>query len=232
MYHAVSLTFVAFTFLLRQEETQLGAKNRAEAAYEAYCQHVVSTTQKAGEKKKVPRRPHLAIGLEGGLEWSHSILDAQEAPTLWCMAWMAIVGRRSPILAESLASSASQYYAADKHQICGLSKTATFLLPSAITKLVVDDHMELGDADDKVFGHTNNKQKGGTVGVLTSGIINRSDYYEQALVLALVPWIRPDVFSAASSKEETTTDDSDEKDNGGGSSSSLLGSLFCVKKKR
>lgn len=79
-----------------------------------------------------------------------------------------------------------------------MAKTGTFLLPSSLAALI-EDGMELGDADDKVFGRVNSKQGSGTVGVLTDGLIDRARYYEHALILALVPWMRPDVYS---SKEE------------------------------
>jgi non-canonical (house-cleaning) NTP pyrophosphatase len=54
--------------------------------------------------------------------------------------------------------------------------------------------MELGDADDKVFSRVKAKHGSGTVGLLTDGLIDRSYYYEHALLLAMVPWIRPDVY--------------------------------------
>ena len=49
--------------------------------------------------------------------------------------------------------------------------------------------MELGDADDKVFQDINSKQKGGTIGKCTKGLIDRTQYYEHALACALVPFI-------------------------------------------
>jgi non-canonical (house-cleaning) NTP pyrophosphatase len=171
----------------------LGAKNRAKAAYDAY---------RDADPKGM--RPHLAIGLEGGLEWSPSTtgsLDDTGSRTLWCMAWMAIVGERSNILAEFLASTDAEFVdAVDLKPSYGFAKTATFLLPTAIAKLI-QQGMELGHADDKVFRRVNSKQQSGTVGVLTAGIIDRTEYYKPALVLALIPWIRPDVYSTP----QTTT---------------------------
>ena len=49
--------------------------------------------------------------------------------------------------------------------------------------------MELGDADDAVFKDTNSKQKGGTIGKCTHGLIDRTKYYEHALLCALVPFV-------------------------------------------
>jgi inosine/xanthosine triphosphatase len=71
-------------------------------------------------------------------------------------------------------------------ELIGKAKTGTFFLPKAITNLV-DAGKELGEADDIVFGDTNSKQKGGAVGNLTGGVLNRTDYYIQAVLLALIP---------------------------------------------
>lgn len=201
-----------------QEETQLGAKNRAEGAYRKY-------------KETNGTYPHLAVGLEGGLELSSTIQDANGEGTLWCMAWMAIYGKRTTLLAECMASANAKFYAADRKPICCLSKTGTFLLPSSLARLVLDG-MELGHADDKVFGRVNSKQKSGTVGILTDGIINRTEYYEHALILALIPWIRPDVYAAPSKQpahQESTGESSTAST--GSTSTSLIGSLFCSSRK-
>lgn len=76
----------------------------------------------------------------------------------------------------------------------GKAKTAYFFLPPALTKLVNEGH-ELGIADDILFGRTNSKQDDGTVGALTRGRIDRTTYYEQAVVLALIPFINEELFN-------------------------------------
>lgn len=151
----------------------------------------------------------MSFGLEGGLEWSSAILDEDDEDSLWCMAWMAVYGKRKHLVVDLMASAHSKYYTADKEPIFGLAKTATFMLPSALTALIRSG-MELGDADDKVFGRVKAKHGSGTVGLLTDGMIDRSAYYEHALTLAMVSWIRPDVYTGK-----------------GGGSSSLLGSIIC-----
>ena len=75
----------------------------------------------------------------------------------------------------------------------GTSHTCSFLLPPAICELVRSG-MELGAADDAVFGTTNSKQKGGTVGHLTRGTIDRTRYYVPAVELAMVPLLWPDLW--------------------------------------
>lgn len=156
------------------EETKLGAKNRARAARDTY-------------KETHGTQPHIAVGLEGGLEW----LDDE----LWCMAWMAVIGSRSAFVLEFTSSAdCGEYKAFDGDSLhWGTAKTGTFALPTLVSDLVKEG-MELGDADDKVFSRIKSKHGSGTVGLLTDGLIDRSAYYEHALILALVPWIRPDVY--------------------------------------
>jgi inosine/xanthosine triphosphatase len=65
------------------------------------------------------------------------------------------------------------------------ARTATFELPRRIAELVRGG-MELGHADDQVYQRSNSKQKSGAVGLLTDNVIDRTEYYAHAVVLALV----------------------------------------------
>ncbi|GHA55596.1 inosine/xanthosine triphosphatase [Pontibacter akesuensis] len=69
----------------------------------------------------------------------------------------------------------------------GKARSGAFFLPKAVQELV-EQGLELGDADDQVFGHSNSKQKGGAIGLLTQNALDRRELYEQAVVLALVPF--------------------------------------------
>lgn len=69
----------------------------------------------------------------------------------------------------------------------GKAKTATFDLPDVIAKLIKGG-MELGTADDQHFNRENSKEGDGAVGILTNGAITRKEYYEQAIILALIPF--------------------------------------------
>jgi non-canonical (house-cleaning) NTP pyrophosphatase len=69
----------------------------------------------------------------------------------------------------------------------GKARTATYYLPRETAKLVKGG-MELGHADEVVFGGQNSKQKNGSVGLLTGDVIDRRAYYEEAVVLALIPF--------------------------------------------
>ena len=74
----------------------------------------------------------------------------------------------------------------------GQSRTATFTLPVEIARLIREGY-ELGHADDIVFQRDNSKQATGSVGILTGDVITRTTYYQQAVVLALIPFRQPDL---------------------------------------
>lgn len=134
-----------------EQETKLGAMNRAKLSFDAY-------------RVKYNSNPTYSVGLEGGVAITKEHLNHDNG-VMECFAYVVI-------------------YDGNKF---GYSKTATFCLPKRIRDLVLSGK-ELGDADDMVFGSTNSKQKGGTVGHLTNGIIDRTKYYQHAVVLAMIPF--------------------------------------------
>jgi inosine/xanthosine triphosphatase len=75
----------------------------------------------------------------------------------------------------------------------GKARTATFSLPPSVSELVRKGK-ELGEADDIIFGRSNSKQENGAVGLLTGNVIDRAELYEQAVVLALVPFKNPELY--------------------------------------
>ena len=99
------------------------------------------------------------IGLEGGIE---TIADQ-----LMAFAWMSVLGPGGRV---------------------GEARTVTLPLPPAV-KTLVEDGLELGDANDIVFATVNSKQQGGAFGLLTNGLYTREGVYTEALVIALVPFI-------------------------------------------
>lgn len=109
--------------------------------------------------------PSYSIGLEGGC-----LLNANKE--LECFAWITVFNGKK----------------------MGYSRTASFTLPSCIRDLVINEHLELGDADDRVFGTVNSKQSSGTVGHLTKGVIDRCLYYVHAVVLAFIPFNWPSLY--------------------------------------
>lgn len=75
----------------------------------------------------------------------------------------------------------------------GKSRTGTFFLPAAVAELVRQGE-ELGQADDIVFKTENSKQENGAVGLLTGNLVDRARLYEQAVLLALIPFRNPTLY--------------------------------------
>lgn len=103
------------------------------------------------------------IGLEGGVEDTPD----QAAGTLQSFAWIVVIDHEGGRT--------------------GKARTATFYQPEEVANLVRAG-MELGHADDAVFGRSNSKQSNGSVGLLTGDVIGREAYYVQAVILALIPF--------------------------------------------
>jgi len=76
----------------------------------------------------------------------------------------------------------------------GKARSASFDLPPQIRDLVLSG-IELGHADDMVFERKNSKHGNGAVGILTHGLIDRAAYYEQAVILALIPFINAELYN-------------------------------------
>ncbi|MBD8488709.1 inosine/xanthosine triphosphatase [Echinicola sp. CAU 1574] len=104
------------------------------------------------------------VGIEGGVD--------EMGEDLIAYAWVVII---------------------DQQGNTGKSKTSTFFLPKAISNLIKGG-MELGDADDQVFNRENSKQGNGAVGILTKSLVNRQEYYEQAVILALIPFVNESIY--------------------------------------
>jgi len=75
----------------------------------------------------------------------------------------------------------------------GIARSASFLLPEPVSELVCQG-VELGVADDIVFQRENSKQANGAVGLLTADRVTRTDLYAHAVILALVPFMNPDLY--------------------------------------
>ena len=108
------------------------------------------------------------VGVEGGVEMS-----GDEAPgEMQAFAWVVV----------------------QSTERVGKGRTGTFYLPPAVTALVRQG-VELGEADDIVFGRSNSKQQNGAVGLLTGDVIDRAALYEPAVIFALIPFKNPDLYS-------------------------------------
>ena len=87
-----------------------------------------------------------------------------------------------------IASAAFTVVIEQKTGYISKAQTSSFYLPPEIIKLLREGK-ELGEANDIVFKKHNSKHQTGAVGLLTNEIVTRSAYYEQALVLALIPFV-------------------------------------------
>ena len=75
----------------------------------------------------------------------------------------------------------------------GKAQTATFELPKPINDLL-DKGIELGHADDMIFKRTHSKKGNGAVGILSNNLIDRTEYYEHAAILALIPFLNSQLY--------------------------------------
>ena len=104
------------------------------------------------------------IGIEGGLAVLSDRMDV--------FAWIFIL---------------------DHQGVEGLSRTSTFALPPPLMQLI-NAGVELGEANDIFFHDHNSKQKGGAIGTLTNGVIGRTEYYVQPVMLALIPFLQREIY--------------------------------------
>jgi inosine/xanthosine triphosphatase len=81
----------------------------------------------------------------------------------------------------------------------GKGRSGTFFLPHKVAELIRAGK-ELGEADDLVFQKMNSKQHNGAIGLLTGNVIDRAALYEQAVILALVPFKNADLYDGMAGK--------------------------------
>lgn len=98
--------------------------------------------------------------------------------------WVAIEGGIEKIDGELLANA---WIFVKSGATIGKSRSASFVIPEPLAKLVLAGH-ELGVADDMYFNRTDSKQQDGTIGILTNQLIDRTAFYVHALILALIPF--------------------------------------------
>lgn len=76
----------------------------------------------------------------------------------------------------------------------GKGKTGSFFLPEKVASLVRGG-MELGEADNAVFGRQNSKETNGAVGLLTDDAIDRTAFNTEAVILALIPFKNQEFYA-------------------------------------
>lgn len=72
----------------------------------------------------------------------------------------------------------------------GRAQTGIFYLPNEVANLI-QQGLELGHADDMVFGRENSKQANGSIGLLTDDVLTRESFYTPAVIMALIPFKKP-----------------------------------------
>ncbi|OAA74253.1 NTPase [Cordyceps fumosorosea ARSEF 2679] len=102
------------------------------------------------------------VGLEGGVH-----PEGGDGDEVQSFAWIVVLGRDGEI---------------------GRARTATFFLPRETVRLMREEGLELGEADNRLHGRTDSKHETGTVGILTGDVVTRRSYYAEAVVLALIPF--------------------------------------------
>jgi non-canonical (house-cleaning) NTP pyrophosphatase len=88
-------------------------------------------------------------------------------------------------------------------ELIGKSRTGTFYLPPPVANLLRCGK-ELGEAGDIVFGTVDSKRSGGAVGLLSGQALDRTQFYEQAIILALIPFKHRDLYDINSSQHDGT----------------------------
>jgi inosine/xanthosine triphosphatase len=117
--------------------------------------------QRAQNARRAEPDADFWVGLEGGIDTFGEQLMA--------FAWMAVLDRDGRL---------------------GTARTVTLPLPSAVRQLL-DNGLELGEANDRVFGTVGSKHRGGAFGLLTDQRYTREGVYTEALELALLPFVNP-----------------------------------------
>lgn len=130
---------------MSDEETLLGARNRAEGA------------------RRLAPDADFWVGMEGGVE--------EHPAGLASFAWIVVLSRSQ----------------------AGQGRSGVFFLPEPVARLVRSG-VELGDANDRVFATQGSKLEAGAIGLLTRGALDRVELYEHATVLALVPFVHPELY--------------------------------------
>jgi inosine/xanthosine triphosphatase len=75
----------------------------------------------------------------------------------------------------------------------GLACTMLRPVPHASLALV-QQGMELGHANDRVFGATNSKQETGLIGLLTNNLLTREGVFRDGVIAALGRFLHPELF--------------------------------------
>lgn len=169
---------------MRQQKVVVASKNPVKIAaalggLQRMFPDVVFTQEAVSVPSGVADQP---LSDEDTLQGAFNRVDGAFATYPEADYWMGIEGGIATI---NNALAAFAWVVVRSQTQTGKARSGTFFLPQAVTELI-QQGMELGAADDIVFGRTNSKQEEGAIGLLTGGVVDRRQLYEQAVVLALV----------------------------------------------
>ena len=138
----------------------------------------------------------LWIGMEGGVEFMELVVQGLPLPRCTAFAWIQVLGP----------------------ELDNASRSASLTLPPAVAKALAEGEA-LGPAMDRLFKHSINsnqgnsaegnnaesngiddkpvgsKPSGGAIGILTQQHLTRRSVYRDTLLLALAPWLAPEIYS-------------------------------------
>lgn len=118
--------------------------------------------------------------LQGAMQRVQAAMNQAPTADYW-------VGIEGGIEAEGHEMASFSWVVVNSPDRCGKSRSGLYYLPPQIAQLLRQG-MELGEANDIVFSTSHSKRAGGAIGTLTDQVIDRTQLYEQAVILALVPF--------------------------------------------
>ena len=118
--------------------------------------------------------------LQGAMQRTQAARERVPDATYW-------VGIEGGVETEPHGVGAFAWIVIRSSELIGQSRTGTFYLPPPVADLLRRGK-ELGEAGDIVFGTIDSKRAGGAIGLLSGQALDRTQLYEQAVILALVPF--------------------------------------------
>jgi len=118
--------------------------------------------------------------LHGAMQRTQAASECMPEATYW-------VGIEGGVETDPHGVGAFAWIVIRSSELIGQSRTGTFYLPPRVADLL-QRGKELGEAGDFVFGTADSKRAGGAIGLLSDHALDRTELYEQAVILALVPF--------------------------------------------
>ncbi len=134
--------------------------------------------------------------LQGAMQRTQAASEQMPEAAYW-------VGIEGGIETDAIGVGAFAWIVIRSSEMTGQSRTGIFYLPPPVANLLRRGK-ELGEASDIVFGTADSKHAGGAIGLLSDNAVDRTQLYEQAVVLALVPFKNAGLYKADPSGHDRT----------------------------